>query len=169
MAKRKKDRFSLKEFFADAWLDLKFKLIIISSVFIAFVIVLVLVVQDMNGDREMLASKANKYETYIDQLLLKKFTQDELKDMSRDELKLAIDMVIDEESSKVVNAPKLGDFILPVEDENYSTMFKLTREPKNSWSSQDINPYWIDLDGLDIDGLDERNFEYLKIRLKDIN
>ncbi|MBN2616723.1 MAG: hypothetical protein JXR64_00275 [Spirochaetales bacterium] len=164
----KKRRKTAKEFLADAWLDLKFKLIILGSVFIAFMIVLLLIVNDIQSDKEKLANKANKYETYIDQLLLKKYSIEELKKMSTDELKLAVDVVIDEENSRVVNSPKLNDFIIPVQDETYSTQFKLSREPKTQWTQEDIDQFWINLDTLDLNKLDEKNFEYLKARLKDI-
>lgn len=165
---KKKIKFSLTQFFADAWLDLKFKLILLGSLFLAFILVIILVVSDMQHDREILESKANKYETYIDQLLIRKYSIDELKAMNHDELKLAVDIVIDEVNNQVVNAPKLNDFILPVKSEDYASVFKLTREPKKRWSEEDIKQFWIDLETLDIKDLDENNFEYLKARLKDI-
>ncbi|MGL1893128.1 MAG: hypothetical protein OCD02_15955 [Spirochaetaceae bacterium] len=167
MRKKNKKRTPL-EFFADAWLDLKFKLIIIGSVFIAFIIIIILVVTDIQNDQMMLENKANKYETYIDQLLLKKFSIDELKDMNSDQLKIAVDMVIDETSNRVVNAPTLKDFILPVKDDNYADMFKLTREAKMKWTQEDVDQFWIDLETMNIKDLDENNFEYLKAKLKDI-
>ena len=166
--KRRKKKFSIGEFFSDAWLDLKFKLIILGSVFVAILIVIILVVTDIQKDSQSLQSKANKYETYIDQLLLKKYSEDELKSMNSDQLKLAVDIVIDDANNKIINAPKLNDFILPVKDDNYTTMFKMSREPKSQWTLEDIDPYWADIDSLDIKNLDEKNFEFLKARLKDI-
>lgn len=166
--KKKKKKFSLSGFLSDAWLDLKFKLILIGSVFVAFLIVILLVVTDLQSDKNLLERTANKYETYIDQLLMKKFSVDELKEMNNDQLKLAVDVVIDEANNKVINAPKLNDFILPVKDDNYTTMFKISRTPKTTWVQEDIEDFWIELESLDIKNLDEKNFEFLKARLKDI-
>lgn len=166
--KKKKKKFSIIEFISDAWLDLKFKLIILGSIFIAILITVILIVNDLENDKSILDSKANKYETYIDQLLLKKYSVDELKDMNTDQLKLAVDVVIDEANNKVINSPKLDDFILPVKDDNYTTMFKLSRTPKTEWSQEDIDQFWVDLETLDIKNLDEKNFDFLKARLEDI-
>ncbi len=166
--KKRKSKKSVPEFFADLWLDLKFKLIMIFSLFIAIMMVIGLIVQDFQNDKIMLESKANKYETYIDQLLLKKFSVDELKGMNEDELKLAVDIVIDEANNLFLGAPDLNDFILPIVDDDYTSVFKQTREPKKMWTQDDIDQYWIDLDTLDIKDLEENNFEYLKARLKDI-
>lgn len=164
----KKKKFSIVGFFSEAWYDLKFKLIILGSLFIAFLIVIILVVTDIQNDNNIMQSKANKYETYIDQLLLKKFGLDELKNMNSDNLKVAVDMVVDEESNRIINAPKLNDFILPVKDDNYVTMFKLSRNPGIPWSQDNIDQFWIDLESLNIKNLDEKNFDFLKARLKDI-
>ena len=165
---KKNNKFSIVKFLSNAWFDLKFKLIIVGSVFIGIILVVILVVTDMDNDKKMYASKANKYETYIDQLLLQKFSIDELKEMNEDQLKLAVDMVIDTESNKVSNAPSLKDFILPVKDDDFSLKFKLTRKPKKQWSQEDIDQYWVDLETLDLDKLEENNFDYLKARLQDI-
>lgn len=165
---KKKNKISITGFLSKAWLDLKFKLIILSSVFIAFLAVIFLVANDIRSDRAILENKANKYETYIDQLLLKKYSEEELKKMNSDELKMAVDIVIDEANSQIVNTPKLNDFILPVKDEDFSSVFKLTREARKSWSQEEIQEFWVDLDSLEIDNLDEKNFDYLKARLKDI-
>lgn len=165
---KKKNKRSLFQFLADSWLDLKFKLIILASVFIAFIIVIILVVSDIQNDSKILESKANKYETYIDQLLLKKYSIDELKNMNSDQIKLAIDIVIDEANHEIVNAPGLQDFILPIKDQDYATVFKLSREPQKRWSQEEIDQFWIDLESLDIKNLEENNFDYLKARLKDI-
>ncbi len=166
---RKKKKQTLTQLISNAWMDLKVKLIILGSILIAFVMAVLLIVFDIQNDQILLESKANKYETYVDQLLLKQFSVDELKVMNADQLKLAVDMVIDEESNKVINAPSLNDFILPVKDDDFATQFKLTREPKSQWSQQDIDQFWVDLETLDIKNLEENNFEYLKARLKDVN
>ena len=60
--------------------------------------------------------------------------------MNQDELKLAVDMVIDEMNNSSSNAPVLKDFILPIEESDYTTVFKLTREPKTEWNQEDIDP-----------------------------
>lgn len=166
--KKRKRKKTITEFFSDLWLDLKFKLIIIGSVFIAIMISIVLVVVDIQNDSMLLESKANKYETYIDQLLLKKFSVEELKAMNNDDLKLAVDIVIDEANNRATNSPNLNDFILPIKDDDYTTVFKQSREPKDKWTQEDIDQYWVDLDTLDIKDLEKNNFEYLKARLKDI-
>lgn len=166
--KKRKKKFSIAAFLSDAWLDLKFKLIIIGSVFISILIVIVLVFNDMENDKSILEGQANKYETYIDQLLLSKYSIDELKDMNNDQLKLAVDIVIDDANNKIINSPKLNDFILPVKDDNYTTMFKLSRIPKSEWKQEDIDQFWVDLETLDIKNLDEKNFDFLKARLEDI-
>ncbi len=166
--KKKKSKFSIKKFLSEAWMDLKFKLIIIGSVFIAIMISLILVVSDIQSDKKISAQKIDKYETYIDNLLLEKFTTQELKNMNQDELKLAVDMVIDEMNNSSSNAPVLKDFILPIEESDYTTVFKLTREPKTEWNQEDIDPFWIDLDKIDIKDLDDKNFDFLKTKLKDV-
>ncbi len=165
---KKKNKKKLSAFINDAWMDLKFKLIIIGSVFISIIIVLMLVVSDIQKDSELMEKTANKYETYIDQLLLSKFTVEELKDMGPDQLKLSVDMVIDEANNRVVNAPSLNDFVFPIKEDNYVSTFKLTRKPKKKWSQEDIDQFWIDIESLDIKHLDENNFEYLKARLKEV-
>lgn len=166
--KKRRGKKSVSEFFADLWLDLRFKLIMIASLFIAIMLVIVLIVTDTQNDKILLESKANKYETYIDQLLIKKFSVAELKAMNVDELKLAVDIVIDEANNLIINAPVLNDFILPIKDDDYTSVFKPIREPKNKWTQDDIDKYWIELDTLNIKDLEKNNFEYLKARLKDI-
>jgi len=166
--KKKKSKISITQFFSNAWLDLRFKLIIFASFFIAFLLVMFLIARDVQNDKKILESKANKYETYVDQLLLAKYSIDELKNMNEDQLKLAVDVVIDEANNIMVESPKLNDFILPVKDDDYSSFFELTREAKSKWSQSDIDQFWIDLETLDIKNLDENNFDYLKARLKDI-
>lgn len=166
--KKKKSKKGLFQLISEAWMDLKVKLFVIAILFISSLAVVFLVIMDVQNDKKLLESKANKYETYIDQLLLGKFTVEELKEMSPDQIKLAVDMVIDEENNKVINAPTLNDFILPVKNSDYATMFELTREPKKRWTQEEIEQFWIDLDSLDIKNLEENNFEYLKARLKDI-
>ncbi len=60
---KKNNKFSIVKFLSNAWFDLKFKLIIVGSVFIGIILVVILVVTDMDNDKKMYASKANKYET----------------------------------------------------------------------------------------------------------
>lgn len=152
-----------------SWSDLKVKIIVLTTLFISVISVIILVALDFQRDREVIRRQADKYETYIDQLLLEKYSYEELKDMGAQELKIAIDMAIDQESQRVLNAPTLRDFLIPVKDDNYATTFKITRNPRDKWSKEEIEQFWIDLEDLDLDKLDERNLEYLKARLKDIN
>lgn len=166
--RKKKKKKKLSQVIREGWSDFRVKILVLTTLFISFISVVVLIINDIQNDARILEVKANKYETYIDQLLLSKFTFEELKEMSSDELKMAVDMVIEEENTKISNRPKLTDFILPVKDDDYSIKFKLTREPKKRWSSEDLEHYWIELDTLDIGNLDEKNFEYLKARLKEV-
>lgn len=165
---KKKSKVSVSQFFADAWLDLRFKLILLGSLFFSLILIVILVFTDIQNDKILLESKANKYETYIDQLLIQKYSVEELKSMNSDDLKLAVDIVIDEANNLIINAPNLNDFILPIKNEDYASVFELTREPKNRWMQEDIDQFWIDLETMDIKDLEENNFEYLKARLKDI-
>jgi len=166
---RKKNKQSVGSFIKDIFADTKVKIILLASVLISFILIILLVFSDIKNDKSILETRANKYETYIDKLLLNRFSAEELKAMGDDQLKLSIDMVIDDANNKVINAPALKDFILPLKDSNYATKFRLSREPKTSWSQSDIDQFWIDIDGLDIKNLEENNFEYLKARLKEVN
>lgn len=165
--KRKKKK-KLSQIVSEGWTKLEVKLVVIGTLFISFILVIILIFMDVQSDAKILESKANKYETYIDQLLLARFTQDELKAMGGDELKMAIDMVVEEESNRLSSAPALNDFILPVKEDDYSTRFQQTREPKKNWSKEELEHFWIDLNDLDIKNLDENNFDYLKARLKEV-
>lgn len=151
------------------WSDLRVKILVLSTIFISVLAVVLLIAVDYQRDRAVLEREADKYETYIDQLLLEKYTYDELKSMGAQELKIAIDMAIDLESQRVTSAPSLRDFILPVKEDSYASSFKITREPRERWSQEEIDQFWIDLKELELDKLEERNFEYLKAKLKDIN
>ncbi len=168
MMKKKNKKKPLSQTISEGWSDFRVKLIVLATIFISFLAVIVLLFMDFQNDTKILKTKADKYETYIDQLLLGKFTSEELKEMNSDELKVAVDMVVAEENTKISNTPKLNDFILPVKDDDYSTKFRLTREPKKRWTQEDLDHFWVELNTLDIKNLEENNFEYLKARLKDV-
>ena len=167
--RKKKSKLSVSLFIKNVFADTKVKIILLVSVLFSFILIIVLVFSDIKHDEFVLKTHANKYETYIDKLLLSHFSAKELKAMDSDQLKLSIDMVIDDANNKVLNAPVLKDFILPLKDSNYATEFRLSREPKTRWSQEDIDQFWIDINGLDIKKLEENNFEYLKARLKEVN
>lgn len=148
--------------------DTRVRILLFLVGFASVASVLILILLDIRHDKEALKKQANRYETFIDQQLIKYYTWEELTDMSDDELRVVIDRVIEKEAETLLAVPDINDFIIPAKEDTYSTGFELIRKVRPRWSDEEIKTFWKPLEDVGLDKLDEKNMNLLKGKLEGV-